>query len=376
MIPATYRTPLCALLCGAASLLGAACEQEAGDHAETAYRVTENQVHINQEGPVQFDVVTATLGTSLALPSIPARVEPVESQISPIFAPLSGRVIETQVHLGDRVSKGQRLVLVRTGELPTLEHDVRAAELSVQTRANTVQRLEGLVASRAGSQNDLIVAQSELDQARLSVKAAKAKVASLQIARADDTSYWVLAARSGSVVQLGAAPGLQVGPESAALLTVADLSAVLVVADVPQGDAGSLSKGGIAHIFLGQSAAEAVEGRIEVISEVVDPARQTVPVRIRVDNPNGKLRPNAFVTLTFDSEQRQDVVRIPAASVVRDGATAVVFVETAHGTFERRAVEVGRQNHDEVEVSSGLRSGERVVKSGALLLLNAIDIRA
>lgn len=343
-----------------------------------AFHVEKDEVSVASKGPIAFDVTEVRRGAALPLPPVTARITTVEALTSPSFAPLAGRIIESEVHLGDQVQKGQQLVLVRTADLPALARDVRSAELAVATKGASVERMRALVESRAGSQNDLLLAQSELSESRLSLQAAKAKLNSLQIARSkDETAYWVLASRSGTVVQLDANPGSLVGPERAApVVTVADLAEVLAVADVPQRDAVELQKGRTAHVFPFGAAGESITGTVEVVSDVVDPERQTVPVRVRVDNTARKLRPNAYVDLSFQAGSARPVVLVPSVAVVRDGADAVVFVETASGSFRRRPVVLGRRTHDEVEVVSGVERGERVVTTGALLLVNALDIGA
>lgn len=354
------------------------CEKVAGATAEPTFAVKNDAIKVSRAGPIGFDVAVAKVGPALPLPPVTARITTVDALTSPSFAPLSGRVVEAKVRLGDRVQKGQQLVLVRTADLPSIERDVRSAELAVATRRATVERMRALVESRAGAQHDLILAESELAEARLALTAARARLDSLQIARGKDaTAYWVLATRSGTVVQLEATPGSQVGPErSAPVAVVADLSEVLAVADVAPSDAVQLEVGGAARVFPLGAAGRSVVGQIEVISAVVDPERQTVPVRVRLDNGERLLRPNAYVDLAFSAAGARTALLLPALAVVRDGANAVVFVQTEDGSFVRRPVVVGRRSRDEVEVLSGVAAGEQVVVHNALLLLNAIDIEA
>jgi cobalt-zinc-cadmium efflux system membrane fusion protein len=300
----------------------------------------------------------------------------VEAFTSPSFAPLPGRVVEAEVRPGDHVKRGQKLVQIRSAELPSLEHGVRTARLAVDTRTASVARLRELVESRAGSANDLLLAESELSEAKLALKAAEARLSSLQVKRADDASYWVLAGRSGTVVQLDATSGLQVGPDRGALVTIADLAEVLVVGDVPQRDAVDLRVGAKAEIYPAGVSGEVVNGTIEAVAEIVDAERQTVPVRVRVVNDARRLRPNAFVDLTFGAANVRPTVLVPSVAVVRDGASAVVFVQKRPGEFERRQVVLGRQGRDRVEVQAGLAPGEKVVTTNALLLLNALNIKA
>lgn len=355
-----------------------ACGKDTPARAESAFVVRDQTVSIRHKSPITFDVAEVRVGPALPLPPVTARIATVEALTSPSFAPLAGRVVEAKVHLGDHVERGQQLVLVRTADLATLQRELRSAELAVKTREASVERMRALVESRAGSENDLILAQSELEEARIARSTASARLRSLQIGRSkDETDYWVLASRSGTVVQLDARPGSLVGPDrSSPIATVADLAEVFAIADVAPGQAVELPKGTDALIYPSGSAGLKVKGKVEDVSEVVDPDRQTVPVRVRIDNRARYLRPNAYVDLTFTGDATRTSMIVPAVAVVRDGPDAVVFVESKQGSYVRRPVVVGRRGRDDVELISGVEPGERVVTSGALLLVNAIDVEA
>jgi len=356
---------------------GVSCGKRELTQPKPPFSATSDAVTLDKGAPSPLKFVTAevTNEAPLPLPPVTARVVTVETMTAPSMAPLTGRVVSMNVRLGDHVKEGDRLIEVRTADLPTLQHDLRAAELSIKTKKAIVERLKALVEARAASQNELVVAQSELDEAKLAASAASEKIKSLSIKQADATEYWVLANRAGVVVQLDAEPGKQVGPEGdKPIATVADLSEVLVVADVSQKDAATLSAGAPVEIRFADGMDTGVKGVIETVSEVVDPDKQTVPVRVRVNNEKKILRPNAFVNVVFSPTSDVKVAGVPAAAVVSDGAESVVFVETQPGSFKRRRVEVGRRSKDRAEIVTGLRVGERVVTSNALLLLNALDV--
>ena len=357
---------LCLLACGDAQHKGS---------DKVAYEVDAQRVTLHQTTPLKFETAEVKLGNSLPKPAVTARITTVEALTSPSFAPLDGRVVEARVHLGDRVQKGQKLVLVRTAELSTLNRERQSAELAVTAKSAHVARLKALMEARAGSMNDLILAEHEVDEAKVTLAAARARLSSLQIAGGDDTSYWVLANRDGVVVELNAAPGLEVGPNRGTpVFVVADLAEVMAVGDVPQRVAADLAAGMTATIH--NCRTESTEARVESVADIVDPERQTVPVRVRVDNRFHKLRPNAYVQLSFPQNRERHTLLVPAESVVRDGSQAVVFVADKAGSFVRREVQIGQEGHSLVEVLSGLSEGEHVVSSGALLLLNALDTRA
>jgi cobalt-zinc-cadmium efflux system membrane fusion protein len=346
--------------------------------APAAFTVDRDSVQLKPKVvPMQFETARVELGAPVARNPVTARVATVESRTAPSFAPLDGRVVRVEVHVGDHVKEGDKLILVRSGDLASMQRELRAAQLAIRTKQALATRLKILVDARAASQNDLMVAESELGEANLTSSAAGAKIRSLGVKQEGDTSYWVLATRSGTVVQLDAAPGKQVGPDKDhPVATVADLDEVLVVGDVALKDATSLRVGmDVVITEPGISGQAAMKGVVSVVADVLDAERQTVPIRIKVQNPSHHLRPNEFVEAAFSPSEDERRLLVPTESVVSDGAISVVFVETTPGTLRRRPVKVGRQNRDRTELVSGVAEGERMVARGALLLLNAIDVK-
>jgi cobalt-zinc-cadmium efflux system membrane fusion protein len=356
------------------SLAVSGCREEASA-APLGYDVGASTIALTKETlPIQFESAVVERTPALARPPLSGRVATVDALTSPSFAPLDGYVAEIAVQLGSPVRHGDRLVLVRTPSLATLKHEARAQQLLVKTKESMVARLQKMVDARALSQNDLLVAESELAEARLSAQAARARLSALSVQTSDDTSYWIVANREGVVVSLDVTLGQQVGPSYLApVAVVADLNEVWVLGDVLPRDAGHLSRGQAVEILLPGSSERLQEGVVETVADVVDFERQTVPVRVRVPNADRALRPNSFVSLRFAASNGAEVVAVPSSAVVSDGARSVVFVEETPGKFVRREVEVGVASRSKVEIRAGLSAGERVVVRGALLLLSALD---
>ena len=95
------------------------------------------------------------------------------------------------------------------------------------------------------------------------------------------------------------------------------------------------------------------------ISQVVDPQRHTVEVRIRAENADHALRPNAFVEVSLAPDPSRRRVRVPGEAVVSDGKRSVVFVTHDAGRLERVPVTVGRRRDGEVELAGRARARRR-----------------
>lgn len=363
---------LCQLFVALAPIV-TGCKHDAAVE-KAAYEATKEEVRVAESTRgVTFRTAAVRAGEHIPPPPITARVTTVESLTEPVYSPLHGRIAQVKVRLGDRVKKGDRLVLVETPELPELTRQRQEARLAVALRQSTVDRLQQLVAARAVPEHDLAVAKTELDTAKVEVQSAEAKLRSLSVTPQGDGAYWLTAERAGTIVDLKVMPGSSVGPDlDHTICVVSDLSQVQVIGDVPQVLAAGLEAGQKATLHLPGQANSAIEGTVQMVSGVVDPERQSVPIRVLVDNAGGTLRPNAFVDLELKPKHDGNTLLIPTTAVVTDGLDTAVFVKTGPSRYSKRKLSVGRQSTEWTEVNAGLTVGEEVVTSNPLLLLNAL----
>jgi cobalt-zinc-cadmium efflux system membrane fusion protein len=153
------------------------------------------------------------------------------------------------------------------------------------------------------------------------------------------------------------------------LMTVMNLSSVVIEAQLPESHA--------THVLAGQRLVARLpglpdrtfEGRVESVGDAVDPAKRTVPVRARIINAGAILKHEMAVEVLIATGERKDGLLIAASALVEDEGIKVVYVK--EGTrYERRPVTVGRINYQQVEILSGIEAGEEVVVAGAYQLKN------
>jgi membrane fusion protein, heavy metal efflux system len=382
--PTLVAATIVAAIAGAGIAVAVVRSRPVETAAPAGFTVNNGAVELLPSSPQwrYIDLAKALNGAPLPPVPAPARVGVDEARAAPIYAPLPGRVERVEVQLGQKVKPGDRLLAIRSSSLPELGHEVESARAALAVKSAMADRVRDLVGLRAVPEKDLVLAEQERHEAELSLKAAEGKRKSLRLGGALDDSglYWVTATKSGTVVERRALVGMEVGPDrTEPLLSVADLQQVIVTADVLERDTAGLKVGQTARVTDVALGGESVEGTVEYIAQLVDPARRTVAVRVRVPNPDHKLRPNAFAQVTFaaaDPTERRVVV--PAEAIVTDDQKSVVFVkrELPGGAtrLERREVQVGRVRDEKAEIVSGLADGEPYVARGALLLLNALDL--
>jgi cobalt-zinc-cadmium efflux system membrane fusion protein len=346
--------------------------------AELPYRVHDDRIDLDPSSPTwgYLALTRAEMSAPLAPEPVPGRVAFDEARAAPVVAPLQGRVDTVALRLGQRAEAGDHLLSIRSAAFVDLLQEIDQLRASEAARRKIVDRLQALVQLKAAAEKDLQSAELELNEARLARDSAELKLRSRSIAPTGDGSYWLTAPHAGVVVERNVLVGQEVGPDRAdPLLVIAEIDEVIVTADVPEQDVTWVHTGAVAHIASAAAPGRQIEGEVEYVGEVVDPVRRMVNVRVRVANTDRKLRPNAFVTVTFSAGNEPTLV-VPAEAVVTDDQRSFVFVRTAEQPpqLTRRTVETGRQHEGAVEIVNGLATGETYVSRGAILLLNAVEL--
>jgi cobalt-zinc-cadmium efflux system membrane fusion protein len=184
----------------------------------------------------------------------------------------------------------------------------------------------------------------------------------------------VTAPFAGVVTEVHAAPGELINPERE-LFTVADLSRVWLQADVYQKDIAKIRVGQDAQVTVDAYPGETFTGRVTHISDVLDAGTRTAKVRCEVANRDGRLKHQMFATLALPVSALRESIVIPATSVQDIDGVPTVFVRIDEEHFETRPVRIGSAFSGSVEVAEGLKTGERVVTEGALMLKSKLKLR-
>jgi Cu(I)/Ag(I) efflux system membrane fusion protein len=107
--------------------------------------------------------------------------------------------------------------------------------------------------------------------------------------------------------------------------------------------------------------------RMKDVLPQFDPQSRTLKTRFELDNPGYILRPDMFVDVDLHVEMPA-ALTVPADAVIDSGKQKTVFVEHGDGNFEPRLIETGWRLADRVEITKGLKSGERVIVAGNFLI--------
>ena len=178
----------------------------------------------------------------------------------------------------------------------------------------------------------------------------------------------------GTVIRIGVRPGQYVTPGTE-LYMIADLSEIWVYADVYEYELPWVKVGDKVQMTLKSVPGELFEGLVDYIYPYSESKTRTTKVRIKFDNSLSLLRPETLSEVTIFSDERQNVLIIPAEAVIRSGINAQVFLVRAPGKFDPVTVQVGLESNGYVEVIEGLNEGDVVVTSAQFLLSSESSLR-
>ncbi len=201
------------------------------------------------------------------------------------------------------------------------------------------------------------------------------QIAQLEKTRQPQRTLRVDAPIDGIVVEKNAVQG-QMVEAGMKLYRLADLGIVWVQSQIYEQDLGLLKLGQEAEVSLSYLPDRKFRGRITYIYPTVDEKTRTARVRMEFHNPGLFLKPGMFATVELHAELDPNALLIPDTAVLRSGDKNTVFVALENGRFDPRLVTLGpRGDHDQYQILSGLKEGERIVTSGQFLLDSESQLR-
>ncbi len=298
---------------------------------------------------------------------VPGQVEFDRTRIALLSPRTAGRIERVVVVEGDRVAAGAPVAYLLSPALLTAQTEfVRAVQRAEQLRgtpdADGARALANAARRRLGL---LGVAASEI--ARLEAGGEPADLLA------------ITAPFAGSVLEVTGLVGAAAEPGTP-IATLADLSVLMVVADLPERALATVHLGERATVRLAALPGAQFVGRIDRIRDQLDPTTRTLKALIRVANPGRALKAGMFATVSLQTSARGSGLTIPASAVITEGEASYVFVEVGLHTYERRLVDVEPavatglpHASDRVVIRTGLAAGEHVVTHGAFTLKSELN---
>ena len=302
--------------------------------------------------PESVAVVTAAVVEKPIAVKIEALGTAHANEAVEVTSKAGNKVVAVGFEEGQWVQRGQVLVELDGAQARA---DLAASEAALAESRSAYGRSRDLYAQQA-------LSQSQLEQIEATLKGNEARVASAQ-ARVADTV--IPAPFDGRVGLRRVSVGALVNPGTV-ITTLDDTRTMKLDFDVPETFLAILKPGLTVAATSVAYPGVSFGGAVESVDSRVDPVSRSIKVRARVPNPEGRLRPGMFLTVEVSRDPLPGLV-VPEEAVVPERGHVYAFV-VADGKALRREIAIGRRSPGEVEITSGLATGERVVIEGTQMI--------
>jgi cobalt-zinc-cadmium efflux system membrane fusion protein len=338
--------------------------QHAWSYSQIEGTVTLGPDQVKSAGIVINTVGPRRMETTLELPG---EVKPDATREAHVVPRLQGVVLQVLKQAGDRVGRGDLMVVVSSRELADAKSTYIESSHHVEFTRVVLEREENLWKKKISAEREYLLAKREAEEAELAEDVAAQKLVALGIPAASLPGigsepreslprYEIRSPLDGTVVQRNVTIGEAVTADEL-IFTVADLSTVWVEVSVYAKDLGSVREGQEAVVVSTDLGTEAT-GRINYIGRLVGEQTRSATARLTLPNTGGRWRPGLFVTARLVREQTTVPLAVSADAIQTFRDWQVVFVKYGDG-FEARPLELGRTDGEWVEVLSGLKAGDQ-----------------
>jgi cobalt-zinc-cadmium efflux system membrane fusion protein len=301
-----------------------------------------------------------------------------EQRLARIGATVTGRVTQIDALVGQAVKKGDVLARLNSSELSNQQLAYLKARAQLELNRRNAERARALFEADVIGAAEMQRRESEYQISQAETRAAADQ---LQLLGVSSTSIErlgkqgnvesvtpVVTTLGGVVVERKLAIGQVVQPADA-LFSVADLSRLWAVAQVPEQQVNQVKVGQAVSIEVPALGNEKIVGKLIFVGQTINPETRTVLVRTELDNSEGRLKPAMLASMLIETKPVERLV-VPASAVVRENDEDHVFVVEGEGVFRLLKVKLGPEQADLRVVLSGLKGDEKVVIDGAFHLNN------
>lgn len=295
-----------------------------------------------------------------------------EEHVVPVYSLVSGTVQDIKVALGDYVKAGQVLAVVKSLEMAGYSSDLINAQSNLRIAETNLQKVKDMYKSGLASRTDSLAAEVGVQQAVAGLD----KVNRVLKINGGNTQgdYVVRAAISGFIVQKMATNNMTIrGDNSTSLFTISDLQNVWVQANVYESNISLIHLGDNVDVTTLAYPGRIFKGKVNKVMNVLDPSSKVMKLRVVLPNPSYALKPEMYASIRVNNAAGGQTLSVPSEAVIFDHSQYYVLIYNSRSDVQIRPVTVINTVDNRTFIQSGLKEGEKVICSDALLIYGALN---
>jgi membrane fusion protein, heavy metal efflux system len=289
-----------------------------------------------------------------------------------IFPLVSGNARDIKVQLGDYVTAGQLLGTVTSSEMANYSNSLVVAQTNLAATKRQLQAQQDLFKSGLASSLDVTTAQTNYDQAVAQLEAAQRI---LKINGNNTNGEWAIKAPvNGFIVQKSITNGTSIRTDNGgAIFTISDLKNVWVWANVYESNISNIHMGDDVSVTTLSYPGKVFKGKVDKMLNSLDPATKVMKVRVIIPNDKFELKPQMFASIAIANPENRMSLCVPSKALIYDNSRYYVLVYNGHGDASITPVEVLNTQGDITYIKSGIKEGDRVITTAAILIYGELN---
>ncbi len=310
-------------------------------------------------------VIAPTPATGSPSLELPGRIEAFSKAL--IYARISGYLKSWKADIGTPVKAGQLLAEIDTPDLDQQILQAKAELASTQANAalseNTAKRWQSLLATNFVSSQAVEEKLGDYKAKQAIVAASQANVNRIEamknFSRIVAPFAGVVTARNtdvGALINVGGSAGSE-------LFVVSDIKRLRLYVNLPQAYVAQIRKGSVAKFTVPGKAGKTFTATVMSLSQAINTGSGSMLIQLSADNPNTELLPGEFANVSFELAGVSAGLSVPPSALIFTKAGLRVATVSADNKVVLKAVVIGRDYGNKVELSSGLELTDRVIES-------------
>ncbi|MEJ5104382.1 efflux RND transporter periplasmic adaptor subunit [Chryseobacterium sp. MYb328] len=339
--------------------------------SEQEITLKDNQVTIPENNPVLKKIKTITVSDQEYNHDITSvgTIEAIPNNYAEIASPFSGRITKAFVNIGQKVNAGSPLFEVLSSGYLDIQKEYSDALNEAGLAEKKYKRQQDLVKHGVGIQKELEESETEFRNKKISLSNASTALKIYNSQSKGSGGLIVRAPIAGEVISNKIVTGQYLREDADPVMVVAELSKVWISGEVKEKDLRFIKNGDQVAVKVNTYPDRAIAGKVYHINDWVDEATRSIKVLIQCDNPDRTLKPGMFATITYSTDSENTII-IPTSSLMQKDDNQYVWIKRGKNQFVKRNVTTAEASEKTVKITSGLTSGDEIMTTGGIYLLD------
>ena len=281
-----------------------------------------------------------------------------------LYPEYTGVLTQVYVKEGQRVAKGQRLARIDDGGLGS---ELARQEAQLALAKTTFERQKRLWDQKIGSEISYLEAKTNFEAMQAATNQMRSRISKTVITAPFSGVIDNIIADQGQVVNAGQTP----------VIRLINLSDMYVNASIPEAYLGKVNEGTDVKIRLA-SIGKTYEGKIRQVGNFVSPDNRTFDVKVALPNADSAIKPNLIATVMVNDYTSENAIVIPENTIQQNAAgnsITYIYVPQGDGAIAKQVqIEKGYTADKQVEIISGLKSGDQLIIEGVRTLRDGQEV--